>query len=78
MKKILTAICDPKLSEKLKQENEFEIIGKDLQYREAIIEVLEKNKKIDLIIISENLLGYISFEDLLKKIKLINKKIKLT
>ena len=72
MKKIITAIHNPKLNEELKKENNFKIIGKDLQYKEAIIELLEKNKKIDLIIISENLLGEISFEKLFEKINLIN------
>ena len=77
MKKIITAIGNPKLNEELKKENNFEIIGKDLQYKEAILEILEKNKKIDLIIISENLLGNISFENLFEKINLLNNKIKI-
>ena len=77
MKKIITAIHNPKLNEELKKENNFKIIGKDLQYKEAIIELLEKNRKIDLIIISENLLGEISFEKLFEKINLINEKIKI-
>ena len=77
MKKIITAIGNPKLNEELKKENNFEIIGKDLQYKEAILEILEENKKIDLIIMSENLLGNISFENLFEKINLINEKIKI-
>ena len=77
MKKIITAIGNPKLNEELKKENNFEIIGKDLQYKEAILEILEKNKKIDFIIISENLLGNISFENLFEKINLLNNKIKI-
>ena len=40
MKKIITAINNPKLNEQLKKENKFEIIGKDIQYKEAIIEIL--------------------------------------
>ena len=47
MKRILTAINNPNLNEKLSQEKSIEIIGKDIQYREAIIDILEKeNKKI--------------------------------
>ena len=77
MKKILTAINNPKLNEELKKENKFEIIGKDIQYKEAILEILEKNNNIDLIILSEKIPGEIELEKLIKKIKLINKKIKL-
>ena len=77
MKKIITAINNPKLNEELKKENNFEIVCKDIQYREAILEILEKNKNIDLIIISEEILGDIKFEKLIEKIKQINEKIKI-
>ena len=50
LKKIITAIGNPKINEELKKEINFEIIGKDIQYREAIIEILEKNNKINFII----------------------------
>ena len=77
MKKIITAINNPKLNEELKKEKNFNIIGKDIQYKEAILEILEKNKEIDLIIISEQILGEISFENLIEKIRFINEKIKI-
>ena len=44
MKKIITAINNPNLNEKLKQENNLEIICKDIQYKEAILEILLENK----------------------------------
>ena len=69
MKKIITAINNPKLNEELKKERNFEIIGKDIQYREAILEILEKNKNIDLIILSEKIEGEIKLEKLIEKIK---------
>ena len=77
MKKIITAINNPKLNEELKKERNFEIIGKDIQYREAILEILEKNNKIDLIILSEKIPGEIQLEKLIKKIKFANEKIKI-
>ena len=77
MKKIVTGINNPKLNEELKKENNFEVIGKDIQYKEAILEVLEKNKEIDILIISEKIPGEINLEILIKKIKLINEKIKI-
>ncbi len=77
MKKILTAINNPKLNEELKKESNFQIIGKDIQYKEAILEVLEKNNKIDLIILSDKIPGEIKLENLIEKIKLENDKIKI-
>ena len=77
MKKIITAINNPKLNEELKKEKKFEIIGKDIQYKEAILEILEKNKNIDLIILSEKIMGEIRLEKLIKKIRLINEQIKI-
>ena len=77
MKKIITAISNPKLNEELKKERNFEIIGKDIQYREAILEILERNNKIDLIILSEKIPGEIQLENLIEKIKFANEKIKI-
>lgn len=77
MKKIITAINNPKINEELKKEENFEIIGKDLLYKEAILEILEKNNNIDIIILSENLMGEIKLEKLIEEIKNINEKIKI-
>ena len=77
MKKIITAINNPQLNEELKKEKNFEIIGKDIQYREAILEILEENDFIDLIIMSEKILGEISLENLIEKIRLKNEAIKI-
>lgn len=77
MKKIITAINNPKLNEELRKEKNFEIIGKDILYKEAILELLEKDYNINLIIINEKIPGQISLETLIKKIKLINEKIKI-
>lgn len=77
MKKIITAIDNPKLNEELKKEKNFKIIGKDIQYKEAILELLEENNNIDMIILSEKIPGEIKLEKLIKAIKLINEKIKI-
>ena len=73
MKKIITAINNPKLNEELKKENKFEIICKDIQYKEAILEIIEKIKDV----INEQIPGQINLEDLILRIKEINSKIKL-
>lgn len=75
--KILTALQNPKTNEILKEKTKYNIIETDIQYQEGIIEVLEKNNKIDLIIISELLPGNIGFKDLINKIKKINNDIEI-
>lgn len=72
MKKIITAINSPEINEELKKEEEFKIVGKDIQYREALLEILEKIKDINMIIIYEKILGKINIEELINKIKEIN------
>ena len=76
-KKIVTALNNPQINQLLKQRNEYEVISKDIQYREAIIEILEKNKNIDTIIINSKIPGKIKLEKLVKHIKEINKKIEI-
>ena len=78
MKKIITAINNPRINNELKSINKnIKVIGKDIQYKEGILELLEKNKNIDYIILLENLLGKINLFNLLKKINKINKNIKI-
>jgi len=72
---IITAINNRKIFEELKKKNNIKIISNDIQYKEGILEILEKNKNIDYIIINENLNGQIKIEELIKKIKKINNKI---
>ena len=75
-KNIITAINNPNLNNELKKEKYLNIIGRDLQYKEAILEMLEVNK-IDILIIYEQLPGNIEIEELIKKIKLKNEQIKI-
>ena len=75
MQKILTAIDNPSLNNKLKEVKDFEVYENDLQYKEAIIDILEQNSNFDILIIYEKLPGEISIKDLIKKIKNINNKI---
>lgn len=78
MKKIITAVNNPNLNEELKNEKEVEILFKDIQYKEGILEILENKKlEIDYIIIDENLPGEIKLEKLIEKIIEKNEKIKI-
>ena len=73
----ITAINNEKIFKELKNKNNIKIISNDIQYKEGILEILEKNKNIDFIIINENLNGQIKIEELIKKIKKINNKINI-
>ena len=75
MKKVILAIENEKLAKRIKENKEINVICNNLQYREAILELLEKNNQIESILISESLPGVISIEELIKKIKIINNKI---
>ena len=76
MKKIITAIANPQLNEKLKKEN-LNVIGKDIIYKEGIIDMLEKEQDIDIIIISDQLVGEIKEDVLIKKIKRLQENIEI-
>mgnify|MGYP004623451989 CR=1 FL=1 len=77
MKRVITAIGNEALSKKLKKQNNFEIIIEDIQYKEGIIEYLEKENNIDFLIISELLPGNIEIKKLIDKIKNINSDIQI-
>ena len=76
MKKVITAIGNKNLNQKLKEENSLEIVTEDIPYKEGIIEFLE-NKQIDFLILSELLPGEIDLKELIEKIKNINSNIQI-
>lgn len=77
MKKIITALAEPQLNNELKKEKDFIVIGKDIQYQEGVIEILETEKKVDFLIISEALPGNEKIENLIEKIKQINNEVNI-
>ena len=78
MKKIILAINNRKIEDKIFNNIDNKNIELNiLQYREAILEMLGKEKEVDSIFISESLPGIISIEELIKKIKIINNKVNL-
>lgn len=74
---IITAINNSKIIGELKYNKKINIISNDIQYKEGILELLEKNKNINYIIFNENLNGQIKIEELINKIKKTNNKIKI-
>ncbi len=77
IKKILTAIGNPILNNELKKINEITVINNDILYQDGIFEILEINKEIDFIIISQLIPGNLELEDLVEKIEKINSNIKI-
>jgi len=72
---IITGINNEKIFNELKKKKNINIVSRDIQYKEGIIEILEKNKDINYIIINEKLNGQIKIEDMINSIKNINQKI---
>lgn len=77
MKKIITALLNKTVNEKLKEYKEINVVMNDIQYKEGIIEALEINPEIEYIILSELLPGEILIKDLIEKIKQIKNEIKI-
>ena len=77
MIKIITAMNNPNLNEELKKEKNIKVIGRDIQYKEGILELLENNIEINYIIIDDNLPGEIEINNLIEKIIEKNKKTKI-
>ena len=75
MTKIVTAIAEENILKKMVRNKLIE--NKNILYREAIIDILKKDKKIEIIIISEKTPGEMNLINLVKNIKKINKKIKI-
>lgn len=74
---ILLALNNEKIFKELKGNKKIKIVCNDIQYKEGILEILEKIKNINYIVLNEELYGQIKIEELIKKIKLINDKINI-
>lgn len=77
MNNVLTALGNPIINDELKKFNEINILLNDLQYKEAIIELLEEKIKINYLILSESLPGEINIEKLIEIIKAKDKSLKI-
>ncbi len=77
MKNIVTALNNSILNERLKNIDEFNILAKDIQYQDGIFEIIESQKEINYLILSEFLLGQYEIKKLIEKIKEKNNYIKI-
>lgn len=74
---IITALGNEKILKKLKENGINSIIGTDIQYQEAVLEILEKNKNIELLILSGILPGEFNIYEFINLIKYKNSKIEI-
>lgn len=74
---VVTALGNPIVNNELNKIENINVLLNDLQYKEAIIEFLEKNIKINYLIISETLPGEIEIEKIINNVKMKNKNIKI-
>ena len=77
MKNIVTALNNSILNERLKNIDEFNILAKDIQYQDGIFEIIESQKEINYLILSEFLPGQYEIKKLIEKIKEKNNYIKI-
>ena len=77
MQRILTALDNPDLHNRLKNIKGFYVYENDIQYKEGIIDILKIDKNFNVVIIYENLSGEIDIQNLIKEIKNLNSKIKI-
>ena len=77
IKKIITAIGNNEINKIIKKQNDINIIGNDIPYKEGVIEIIKKEKNIDILIINYKLDGEIEFNKLINEIFSINKSINI-
>ena len=67
MKKLITALLNETVNNKLREYNEINVLMKDIQYQEGIIEALEMNKEMEYIILSELMPGELNVKELIER-----------
>lgn len=74
---IITAIGNQEFNEKLSKIKKYNVLCQDIQYKEGIIEILEKNNNIDYLIFSSIIPGEYDLYELINLIKNKNEKIEI-
>ena len=74
---VITAIGNPIINEKLKNVEDVNVIGKDIQYQEGILEILDSREDIDVVIVSDILPDEYGFYNLINQIIRIKEEIEI-
>lgn len=75
--KIITALENENFNKKLKEKYLKNVYGNDIQYQEAVIEIIEKNQDIDLLILSSILPGELNIYEFINLLKYKNSKMEI-
>lgn len=75
--KIITALGNENFNKKLKEKYLKNVYGNDIQYQEAVIEIIEKNQDIDLLILSSILPGELNIYEFINLLKYKNSKMEI-
>lgn len=75
MEKMITAMRDPLINKKIRDLKKIDVIGKDIFYKEGILEFLEYNQDIQYILIKEELIEENEINNFYEKIKKYNRNI---
>ena len=73
--RIITALGNEEINKRIKEKNEIDY--KDIQYQEGVIDILEKNKNINLLILNSLLPGELKIEEFINIIKYKNPDLKI-
>lgn len=77
MKHIITAIGNRELNDVLRRQDGIKIESSDIQYQEGIIETLEKYPEVDMVILSDEIIGNLGLEELIINIVMAKKNIEI-
>jgi len=77
IKKVITAIGSNSLNINLRDDENFEIIGNDIPYQDGVLDILKGNSEINILILSESLIGEYEIKSFLEKIFEISKEIEI-
>ena len=75
--KIVTALGKKELNDYLRENEEIEVIGRDIQYQEGVFEILETRNDIDLIAVSNLLPEEMNFLFFIEQIKKVRESIEI-
>lgn len=77
MKKIVTAIGNPLINEKLKENKEYIIQVPDIQYEEDLIDLLKDKKDTEVLILNTEIIKKESISNYIKNLKKLNEFIRI-
>ncbi len=69
MRKILTAIGNPMLNQKIKELENYEVLLDDIESDEELLEILEREENVEILFLCKNIIVHYSMENLIQMIR---------